>query len=129
MTGDVAMSTLVERIEPQEIGASTIRSGGALSGPREGRLVIPRDPHCTFVNVPGPGQDVLVGNSAHKFQIGDADGAVRMRGGDQGLLHLRWERGAPQDRSGIRIEEVKPHAPHATPTCVTRAGVGGRSGH
>ena len=52
-----------------------------------------------------------------------------MLGSDKRLLDGIRKRGAPQNGSGVRLEEIKPHAAHAASACITCPGVRRRHGH
>lgn len=126
---NVTVGALVEGIEAQQVGAGGGRRGGALGGPRDGRLVVAGQPNGAFVDGAMLGEDVRMGDSGGEFQIRDGETAVRLLGGDQCPLDCRRESLAPNDRRCGGCYCIEPDAPHTVAACIARADIRGRHGY
>ena len=123
--GDIAVVTLVNAVESEQICCRPCGGGGVFVMPDHHGDVVTQGHNGSTTQVDCLGNDVLLGKEAGKFQVGVGDVSLRIVRGDQSGLNVGRERCPPQHGLDVGVgSRREPHTPHAS----TR-GIMGANGH
>ena len=123
--GEITVTSLMERVVTQKVGAGRQGSAGAFGGPGDRSLVVAGNPDGAFADIAIMRQDILVRG---EFEVRDGQGTVRIAVADHVCRYLRGKRLSPH--SGCRVGlGVEPHATHSALACIGGTNRKWRSGH
>ncbi len=97
MEGDVAVKTLVERLDPEEVCSRARGGGGAFALPEDCCGVVMTIVEGVLTNIGKLAYNVMLGNGAGQFKFTIIDGAGGIGKGDQGRDDGRGKRSPPED--------------------------------
>jgi hypothetical protein len=108
------MVTLVETVQPEQVGGRAGSGSRAFALPRDGRNVVRQGGNGALPTVEVLTKDVLMANGTSQFQVRVGDASGRVFVGDQLVSDFLGELGAPEDGIEVRVgRSGEPDASHA----------------
>ena len=94
--GEIAVVTLMEGEEAEEVGCRAVCGNGAPAVPMDDGGIVREGRGRGVATISQKGEDVLMGKGAGQFEVGVGNGAVRLAVGDEEAADVGGKGGAPE---------------------------------